>query len=80
MKYPLNGATFVDLGWPLRVTNHEYPNDIRNDEICDLERILKLIPLENLSFSIIFELDGKTNAASLRWNPDSIRSISRESV
>ena len=29
MKYPLNWATFVDLGWPLRVTKHE------KGSICD---------------------------------------------
>ena len=29
MKYPLNLATFVDLGWPLRVAKHE------KGSICD---------------------------------------------
>ena len=67
----------------LNIRGQHMPNNIRNDEICDLERILYLIPLENLSwiiFNIISQWDWKTNAASLSWNSDSICSIRWESV
>ncbi len=43
--------------------------------ICDSEKILNFIPLENLSwiiFSIISQWDWKTNAANSSWNSDSI--------
>ena len=33
----------------LNIRGQHLPKDIRNNEICDSERILNLIPLENLS-------------------------------
>ena len=67
----------------LNIRGQHLQNDIRNNEIYDSERIINLIPLEDLRwiiFSIISEWDRKTNAVILNWNPISIRSIRRESM
>ncbi len=36
----------------LNIRGQHLPNDIRNDDICDSERILNLIPIANLSWII----------------------------